>query len=230
MSRRFPILMVAVASIAVLLSSRPNPVAGQTKSKGDETVVMFGPNAGRDKWARDFKGEWSPTGVGGGQKLLLPGNEISLTKFGAEQYNKIDEADSPAYLCTPYGPSRMMTSALPFMIFPQGNVIGMIFEHIDYRIIYMNAKHPEDILDYPEWAGHSIGRWEGDTLVIDTIGMREESWLDSDGLQHSGKLHLVERYTKTSPDTFVGLFTVEDPVYYTKIFTYGNNYERGQFR
>jgi L-ascorbate metabolism protein UlaG (beta-lactamase superfamily) len=220
MLRRFPVLILAAASVVGMLSSRPTPAAAQT----------FGAGAGRAKWARDFKGEWSPTGVGGGQKLLLPGEEISLTKFGAEQYNKIDEADSPAYRCEPYGPSRMMTSALPFMIFPQENTIGIIFEHIDYRIIYMNAKHPDDILDYPEWAGNSVGHWDGDTLVIDTIGMREESWLDSDGLQHSAKLHLIERYTKTSPDTFVGLFTVEDPIYYTKIFTYANNYERAQFR
>jgi hypothetical protein len=139
MSRRFPVLILAVASVVGMLSSMPAPAAAQT----------FGAAAGRAKWARDFKGEWSPTGVGGGQKLLLPGEEISLTKFGAEQYNKIDEADSPAYRCEPYGPSRMMTSALPFMIFPQGDTIGMIFEHIDYRIIYMNAKHPDDILDYP---------------------------------------------------------------------------------
>jgi L-ascorbate metabolism protein UlaG (beta-lactamase superfamily) len=220
MSWRFPVFILAVASIVVIVRSTPTPVAAQT----------LGSASGRAKWARDFKGEWSPTGVGGGQKLLLPGEEISLTKFGAEQYNKIDEADSPAYRCEPYGPSRMMTSALPFRIFPQGNVIGVIFEHIDYRIIYMDGKHPDDILDYPEWEGHSIGRWEGDTLVIDTIGMREESWLDSDGLQHSGKLHLVERWTKTSPDTFVVLFTVDDPVYYTKPFTYGNNYERDEFR
>ena len=61
-----------------------------------------------------------------------------------------------------------MSSVLPYMILMQDDTIGMIFEHIDYRIIYMNGKHPGDILDYPEWEGHSIGRWEGDTLVIDT--------------------------------------------------------------
>ena len=82
-----------------------------------------------------------------------------------------------------------MSSALPFQIFQQDDMIGMIFEHIDYRLIYMNAKHPADIVDYPEWEGHSIGYWDGDTLVVDTIGMREESWLDSDGLQHSGMMH-----------------------------------------
>jgi hypothetical protein len=75
MSWRFPVLVLAVASFVVILRSTPNPAAAQT----------FGSASGRAKWARDFKGEWSPTGVGGGQKLLLPGEEVSLTKFGAEQ-------------------------------------------------------------------------------------------------------------------------------------------------
>ena len=72
---------------------------------------------GKEKWARDFNGEWSSTGVGGGNTLLLPGEEVSLTKFGAEQYNKIDDANSPAYKCEPYGPTRIMVSALPFEFF-----------------------------------------------------------------------------------------------------------------
>src|SRR5665213_277992 len=220
MNSRFPISVLTLASVICMLALAPAPAAAQAQSSA----------AAKAKWARDFDGEWSPTGVGGGNKLLLPGQEISLTPFGAEQYNKIDESDSPAYRCEPYGPTRMMTSALPFRMFMQGNMIGMIFEHIDYRLIYMNGKHPDDILDYPEWEGHSIGRWEGDTLVVDTIGMREESWLDSYGLQNSGKLHVVERYTKTSPDTFVWIVTIDDPVYFTKPFTFANNFERDEFR
>ena len=186
--------------------------------------------AAKEKWAKDFNGEWSSTGVGGGNTLLLPGEEVSLSAFGAEQYNKIDDANSPAYKCEPYGPTRIMTSALPFRIFLQDSVIGMVFEHIDYRIIYMNAKHPDDIVDYPQWEGNSIGRWDGDTLVVDTTGMREESWLDSYGLQHSVNMHMVERFTKTSPDTFVMKVTIDDPTYYTKPFSYANNFERDDYR
>jgi L-ascorbate metabolism protein UlaG (beta-lactamase superfamily) len=221
MTERFPIWILTAASMVGMLTLAPTRAAAQAQGSAA---------AAKAKWARDFNGEWSPTGVGGGSKLLLPGEEVSLTPFGAEQYNKIDEADSPAYRCEPYGPNRMMTSALPFRVFQQEDRIGMIFEHIDYRIIYMHSKHPDDILDYPEWAGNSIGKWDGDTLVVDTIGMREESWLDSNGLQHSGKLHMVERYKKTSPDTFVWIVTIDDPVYFTKPFTYANNFERDDFR
>ncbi len=213
--------VIAVAGMAAVLVLTSGNVAAQS---GADSA------ANKAKWARDFNGEWSSTGVGGGNTLLLPGEEVSLTKFGAEQYNKIDEANSPAYKCEPYGPTRIMVSALPFQIFQQNNVIGIIFEHIDYRLFYMNAKHPDDITDYPEWEGNSVGHWEGDTLVVDTIGMREESWLDSYGLQHSVNMHMVERFTKTSPDTFVMKVTIDDPTYYTKPFTYANNFERDEYR
>jgi L-ascorbate metabolism protein UlaG (beta-lactamase superfamily) len=220
MTRRFTISILTLWSVLGILILAPNPAAAQASAA-----------AAKAKWARDFNGVWSP--IGAQQDItvnLLPDEEVSLTPFGAEQYNKIDEADSPAYRCEPYGPTRIMSSALPYDIFQQDNMIGMIFEHIDYRLIYMNGKHPDDILDYPEWEGHSIGYWDGDTLVVDTIGMREESWLDSFGLQHSAKLHLVERYIKTSPDTYIWKVTVDDPVYFTKPFTYAFNVSRDDER
>ena len=218
MTKRFPILILTAVGMLGMLILAPAPAAAQISA------------AAKAKWARDFNGVWSPVGGTDITANLLPGEEISLTKFGAEQYNKIDEADSPAYRCEPYGPTRIMSSALPFQIFQQDDMIGMIFEHIDYRLIYMNAKHPDDIVDYPEWEGHSVGHWDGDTLVVDTIGMREESWLDSEGLQHSGMMHEIERYTKTSPDTYIWKVTIDDPVYFTKPFTYAFNVERDDFR
>ena len=53
------------------------------------------------------------------ERIVLPGEEVSLTKFGAEQYNKIDEADSPAYRCEPHGPTRMMSQRLLHHDFPE---------------------------------------------------------------------------------------------------------------
>jgi hypothetical protein len=183
MSNRFPISMLMAATIAVLILT---PAFAAAQGAGPNSP------AERAKWVRDFGGVWSPAAAQ--QDItanLLPGEEISLTPFGAEQYNKIDEADSPAYSCAPYGPTRIMSSALPYQIFQTPDAIGITFEHIDYRIIYMNGKHPDDVLDYPDWEGHSVGRWEGDTLVVDTVGMKEESWLDAFCLHHSVKMHLV---------------------------------------
>jgi hypothetical protein len=159
--------------------------------------------------------------------LLLPGEEVSLTAYGAERYRNLDQADSPSYKCLPYGPTRGLQSTNPFQIIQTPDIFAIITEHIDYRMIYTDGrKHPEDILDYPEWMGHSTGRWEGDTLVVDTIGMREETWLDTAGFEHSAKLHITERLQKIGPDTLRLTVTIDDPVFYTKPWTYGRNVRR----
>jgi hypothetical protein len=64
--------------------------------------------------------------------------------------------------------------------------------------------------------GHSTGKWEGDTLVVDTVGINDRTWLDSYGLEHSDKLHLTERFQKTGPDAIKYTVTYEDPVFFTK--------------
>jgi hypothetical protein len=174
----------------------------------------------------DFTGLWiSPTPDI--SITLLPGQEISLTPYGAERYRKVDMANSPSYKCLPYGPTRGLQSTNPFQIIQTPALMAIITEHIDYRMIYTDGRgHPEDILEYPEWMGHSIGRWEGDTLVVDTIGMREETWLDTSGFEHSAKLRITERFQKTGPDTIRLTVTIDDPVFYTKPFTYGRNATR----
>ena len=129
---------------------------------------------------------------------LLPGQETRSPRTERSDIRKLDQADSPSYKCLPYGPVRSMMSTNPYMIVQTQGVFAVLNEHIDYRAIYTDGrKHPDDILDYPEWMGHSIGHWEGDTLVVDTIGMREETWLDTAGLEHSAKLHLTEKFQKT---------------------------------
>jgi hypothetical protein len=174
----------------------------------------------------DFTGLWiSPTADI--SVALLPGEDISLTPYGAERYRKVDMANSPAYKCLPYGPTRGLQSTNPFQIIQTADLIAIITEHIDYRMIYTdNRGHPEDILDYPEWMGHSIGHWEGDTLVVDTVGIREETWLDTAGFEHSAKLRMIERLEKTGPDTIRLTVTIDDPVFYMKPFTYGHNLRR----
>jgi hypothetical protein len=168
----------------------------------------------------DFSGFWLSPGADI-TVALSPGQEISLTPFGAERYKKVDMADSPSYKCLPYGPIRGTSSTWPYMIVQTPGIIAFLIEQVDYRVIYMDGrKHPDDILDYPEWMGHSIGRWEGDTLVVDTIGMRDETWLDTAGLEHSAKLHVIEKIQKTGPDTLKWTITIEDPVFFTHTFTY----------
>ena len=88
--------------------------------------------------------------------------------------------------------------------------------------------HPDDLADYPYFMGHSIGRWEGDTLVVDTQGIDERSWLDTAGHEHSAQLKLTERFKKTGPDTIQWTVTYEDPVYFTRPWSIDRTFTRGK--
>ena len=84
-----------------------------------------------------------------------------------------------------------------------------------HRVIYMDGRpHPAD--PFPTWWGHSIGRWEGDTLVIDTVGYNDKFWFDAVGTPHTEKLHTIERWTRTNYGTLVDDFTLDDPGAFTK--------------
>jgi hypothetical protein len=89
-----------------------------------------------------------------------------------------------------------------------------------FRVVYMDGRgHPASIT--PSYLGHSIGRWDGDTLVIDTVGFSEAFWMNRDGLPHTSQLHLVERLTRPDADTLNYDVTIDDPGAYTAPWTSG---------
>jgi len=91
-----------------------------------------------------------------------------------------------------------------------------------FRTIYMDGRrHPPDL--EPTYYGHSIGWWEGSTLVVDTTGFNESFWLDRRGLPHTTKLHTIERFMRIDAETIVYSITVDDPGAYTAPFTGGFN-------
>ena len=86
------------------------------------------------------------------------------------------------------------------------------------RYIYTDGReHPRTL--EATWNGHSIGKWDGDTLVVDTIGLRDESWLDSDGHEHSTQLHVVERFRRATAGTLEIERTLADPIALAKPYT-----------
>jgi hypothetical protein len=171
----------------------------------------------------DFTGLWDGAPGGPGtrdlgkymtsQKLTIP-----FTPFGAERYKNVDLAKNPNAFCLPPGPSRALTGPSPFYIVQHKNVISFNFEnHGVYRVIYLDGtKHPDDIAEYPQFMGHSTGKWEGKTLVVDTVGINDRTWLDSYGLEHSDKLHLTERFESLDANTMKYTVTYDDPVFFTK--------------
>jgi hypothetical protein len=196
--------------------------------------------------SRDLSGVWgkkdaaSPPWAPGRKTVFAI--EIPLQQWAQEHCRKVgcargvDSAGTPwgnAYLqgedpvfmrCAPQGFPRLMLTGGPFEILQTSNRIFMRFYFgNEMREIWTDGrKHPED-LDLT-WKGHSVGRWDGDTLVVDTIGILggengKYKWLDSAGYPHSDELHVVERIRRIDPNTLQIDFRFEDPETFTAPFS-----------
>lgn len=87
-----------------------------------------------------------------------------------------------------------------------------------FRVIYTDGReHPKDLT--PSYYGHSIGRWEGDTLIVDTVGFNEKFWIDRGQAPHTEKLHIIEKFTRTDMATMQYELTVDDPGAYTAVWS-----------
>ncbi|MES2627313.1 MAG: hypothetical protein V4628_18650 [Pseudomonadota bacterium] len=173
----------------------------------------------------DMTGVW----MGGGSSSadirtsLKDGEELVLLPWASEHMKTLRSQDDPQGNCLPSGvprgspyPWRMvqasthLSPSIIFILF-EGNIHS-------YRQIFMDGRgHPDDVT--PTWFGHSIGKWEGDTLVVDTVGFNDKFWFDYLGHPHTEQLHIVERYTRTDVEKMNIEVTIEDPGTYAKPFT-----------
>jgi hypothetical protein len=163
----------------------------------------------------DLNGVWSAPFTPDISKAL--GHQPPFTTYGAARFAKEDEFDDPLTKCLPIGPARgIQAGIMPFQIVQTPSVFTILFENQHtFRIIHTDARsHPKD-LD-PTWFGDSVGRWEGDTLVVDTLGLDDRTWLDTAGHEHSDQLHLVERFQKMDKNSIKWTVTFEDPKFFTE--------------
>jgi len=163
----------------------------------------------------DLNGVWSAPFTPDISKVL--GHQPPFTEFGAARFAKEDEIDDPLTKCLPIGPARgIQAGIMPFQIVQTAAVFTILFENQHtFRIIHTDGRsHPKD-LD-PTWFGDSIGKWDGDTLVVDTVGLDDRTWLDTAGHEHSDQLHLVERFQRVDSNTIKWTVTFEDPKYFTE--------------
>lgn len=198
--------------------------------KGDQAPAM-GTQTGA---AADLSGMWvvHPSASAVAYSGFAFSKEIpAMTSWGEEKYkaakpvfgpNKTTphESNDPVYTCYPPGLPRIYLHPKPIEIVQLSDEVIMMFEYDRIvRHIYTDGRPHDEFLDPPLWMGDSIGKWEGDTLVVDVIGFNDKTWLDRAGHPHSDALHLVERLRRTSHDTLSDEITIEDPKAYTKPFT-----------
>ena len=120
--------------------------------------------------------------------------------------------------CDAQGIPRALLYPDPVEFYQLGDRVLQHFEwHYELRTIWTDGrKLPTLPVDLPRWWGYAVGRWDGDTFVVDSTGYEERTWIDYFGYPHSDEMRLEERYRRTSYDTLELNMTVTDPKYYAK--------------
>jgi hypothetical protein len=153
-----------------------------------------------------------PPGIGvveGGEIPYRP-EALAKKKQNQEDWLNLD----PEIKCYLPGVPRATYMPYPFQIFQSQSAIFIAYEYAGaVRNFYLKDPGPPPI---DSWMGQSVAHWEGETLVVDVTGFNDQSWFDRAGNFHSDKLHVVERYTRTSPDVITYEATIEDPEVFTR--------------
>jgi hypothetical protein len=155
-------------------------------------------------------------GVPGGLGVV-EGNEIPYQTWAAAKKKENFEhalTRDPEVKCFMPGVPRATYMPYPFQIVQSTNKIMMVYEfRAASRTIHLDRVEaaPADA-----WMGHNVGRWEGETLVVDVTNLNDQTWFDRSGNFHSDALHVVERYTPAGPDRLNYEVTIEDPKVFTR--------------
>lgn len=124
--------------------------------------------------------------------------------------------DAPGAHCLPRGITNA-GALFPYRLVQTATLLVMLFEDDipSHRQVFLDGRsHPKDM--DPKWFGHSVGHWEGDTLVIDTVGFDDRSWLTAQGHPHTEKMHVIERFRRPDLGHLEIEFTIDDPAAYAK--------------
>jgi hypothetical protein len=220
-------LVIFVLTVASFASSplfaqdqeQPNP-AQQSGAARPQMRGPAPPVPGPPHDPHDLTGVWDGRRGYGGATFRGPGPE--LTEWGKQQLKLAKPSNNGAYglketndpiltACLPTGTPRIYLQPVPMQVIPTPKEVILLYEH-DHTVRYVftdGRKHPEDIT--PTYMGHSIGRWDGDIFVVDTVGFNDKTWLDRSGEPHSDQLHVVERFHRIDQNNLELDITMEDP-------------------
>ena len=214
----FIISALLLTSAVVLFSHRNIPHVTQTAEAQGAPADFSG------IWLAKFRQSFSLADPGGKKFGMEP--DISYTAWGLEKVRSakptlgpnstfVNTNDLALKYADPDGYPRAEDHPMRFKIVQTPDFVYFLYEYDQaWRPVALNAKHSDD--PDPTWYGESVGKWEGDTLVVDAIGFNDRAWLDPIGHPRSEQLHLTERWRRVDRDNLVDDITFEDPVAYTK--------------
>lgn len=147
--------------------------------------------------------------------------ELPMTEAGMMDSTPKMIVEGPLHRCTAPGVPRIMAAPYPFRIVQTQGQTTFIYEmNRVFRIVRMDVPHANPEVWEPTYTGEAVGRWDGDTLVIDTINFNDMTTIDRSGIPHSDQLHVVEKLRKINGGRQLeALITIEDPVMFTRSWT-----------
>jgi hypothetical protein len=177
----------------------------------------------------DLSGVWNASS-GIYEFAAFSKDEPPMTPWGQAQFDaakpsqgshgvKLSETNDRVYKCAPPGVPYIYIQLFPMQIIQTPTQVIELFEY-DHTVRYIytdGRKHPPDLT--PSYNGHSIAHWEGDTLVVDTIGLNGKNWLDRVGHPESSDMHIIEHLRRLDENTLQVDFVFDDPKSYTKPWT-----------
>jgi len=220
-------LQDAIATIAILfVMTGPTPAQWVklplpgTPRTGDGKPDLTAPARRTPDGKPDLSGIWTANSGKYLGNLAGEGVEAPMQPWAAALYKERFDSlarDKPQVRCLPHGiPDAMLVPGYPFKIVQTPGVMIVLEEEFNqYRQIFTDGRTlPVD--PNPAWFGYSIGKWEGDTFVVETAGFNDGSWLDNGGHPHTDALHLTERFRRPNFGNLELEIAVDDPKAYTK--------------
>jgi hypothetical protein len=215
-------MMVALASTAVAEAQwDPYPWKNMPRT-ADGKVDLNAPTRRTADGKPDLTGFWMP--ADNVRHLLnlaadLKPGEVPLQPWAEQLYkDRIEQngKDHPGVRCLPSGIPEKNNIPDGLKIVQTPDLLVFLYEsRTIYRQVFMDGR-PLPKNAQPMWMGYSIGHWEGDTLVIETIGQNGKTWLDMRGLPGTESLRVIERYTRPNTGRINIDVTIDDPKAYTK--------------
>jgi hypothetical protein len=221
-------LGLAEIVVAQNLGTLGTGVAGETTVKTPGTFVPpTGPAPRLPSGKVDFSGVWDHPYVpdmsasnARNPRLQTGAGPLPYTPAGLENIKSYDPEKNGDYtgMCMPFGLMRSVNAPYPFQIMQNDKYLTFLFEQNNWFYI-VPFKNEHSTEPNPTWFGESIAKWDGDTLVIDTIGFNGFTRLDTKGNPHSDKLHMVQKLARYDAGHIYYEVLIDDPVYYTAPFT-----------
>ncbi len=168
----------------------------------------------------DFGGVWQPPRMADVTKDMpccKGAGQLPFTPWGKQQWDSYDAAKGDyAGTCLPFGLLRSVGGPHPVQIIQNDKYIAFLWEQNTWFHVTPLDGRPHKKDADPTWFGDSVGHWEGDTLVIDTVNFNGKTRIDTDGHPVSDQLHTIERYTRRDLGHIDYVLTIDDPKTYTK--------------